>query len=96
MTRGRLGGTAVISQSGELIGAFTDGDLRRTVTGTQHLTEAVGQFMTVPPLFVAPDELASEALRLMHLHNITLLFVCEGGRLVGAIHMHDLLHAGVA
>jgi arabinose-5-phosphate isomerase len=52
--------------------------------------------MTVPPLSVGPDELASEAIRLMHLHNITLLFVCEGGRLVGAVHMHDLLHAGVA
>jgi len=96
MTRGRLGGTAVLSQSGQLIGAFTDGDLRRTVTGTQHLTEPVGRYMTPAPLTVGPDELASEALRLMHLHNITLLFVCEAGQLVGAIHMHDLLNAGVA
>lgn len=96
MTRGRLGGTAVVNQNGELIGAFTDGDLRRTVTGTQYLTEPVGRFMTPTPLAVGPEELASEALRLMHLHNITLLFVCEAGRLVGAVHMHDLLHAGVA
>ncbi|HKT77650.1 MAG TPA: KpsF/GutQ family sugar-phosphate isomerase [Sphingobium sp.] len=96
MTRGRLGGTAVVNQHGELIGAFTDGDLRRTVTGTQYLTEPVGRFMTATPLAVGPEELASEALRLMHLHNITLLFVCEAGRLLGAIHMHDLLHAGVA
>lgn len=96
MTRGRLGGTAVVNQNDELIGAFTDGDLRRTVTGARYLTEPVGRFMTETPLSVSPDELASEALRLMHLHNITLLFVCEAGRLVGAIHMHDLLHAGVA
>ncbi len=96
MTRARLGGTAIVNSSGELIGAFTDGDLRRTLTGTRQLTETVGQFMTVPPLSVGPDELASEALRLMHMHNITLLFVCEGGRLMGAVHMHDLLHAGVA
>jgi arabinose-5-phosphate isomerase len=96
MTRGRLGGTAIVNQAGELIGAFTDGDLRRTVTGTQYLTEPVGRFMTATPLAVGPEELASEALRLMHLHNITLLFVCEAGRLVGAIHMHDLLNAGVA
>ncbi|HEX7875423.1 MAG TPA: KpsF/GutQ family sugar-phosphate isomerase [Sphingobium sp.] len=96
MTRGRLGGTAVVNDNGELIGAFTDGDLRRTVTGAQLLTESVGRFMTATPLAVGPDELASEALRLMHLHNITLLFVCESGRLLGAIHMHDLLHAGVA
>lgn len=96
MTRGRLGGTAVVNRDGELIGAFTDGDLRRTVTGTQYLTEPVGRFMTPTPLSVGPEELASEALRLMHLHNITLLFVCEAGRLLGAVHMHDLLHAGVA
>lgn len=96
MTRARLGGTAVVNSAGELIGAFTDGDLRRTLTDTRQLTETVGQFMTVPPLSVGPDDLASEALRLMHMHNITLLFVCEGGRLAGAVHMHDLLHAGVA
>ena len=96
MTRGRLGGTAIVNDNGELIGAFTDGDLRRTVTGTRYLTEPVGRFMTATPLSISPDELASEALRLMHLHNITLLFVCEAGRLMGAIHMHDLLHAGVA
>lgn len=96
MTRARLGGTAIVNEEGRLIGAFTDGDLRRTVTGTRHMNEPVGRYMTAEPLAVGPDELASEALRLMHDHNITLLFVCERDRLVGAIHMHDLLHAGVA
>ncbi|MDI1294511.1 MAG: KpsF/GutQ family sugar-phosphate isomerase [bacterium] len=96
MSRARLGGTAVVDRNQHLIGAFTDGDLRRTVTGKQNLTEAVGRFMTMKPLAVAPDELASEALRLMHESNIMLLFVCEQDRLVGALHMHDLLHAGVA
>ncbi len=96
MTRARLGGTAVVNQSGQLIGAFTDGDLRRAVTGKQNLTDAVGRFMTVTPQTIGPDELASEALRIMHDRNITLLFVCEDGDLVGALHMHDLLHAGVA
>jgi arabinose-5-phosphate isomerase len=60
------------------------------------LTEAVGRFMTLTPLAVSPDELVSEALHLMHERNIMLLFVCDNGRLVGAVHMHDLLHAGVA
>ena len=96
MTRARLGGTAVVDHRGRLIGAFTDGDLRRTVTGKQNLTDAVGRFMTATPLAIGPDELASEALRLMHERNVMLLFVCEEERLIGAIHMHDLLHAGVA
>ena len=96
MTRARLGGTAVVDRNGRLIGAFTDGDLRRTVTGKQTLAEPVGRFMTVTPQAVGPDELASEALHMMHERNIMLLFVCENGRLTGALHMHDLLHAGVA
>ncbi|WP_422634911.1 KpsF/GutQ family sugar-phosphate isomerase [Sphingobium sp.] len=96
MTRARLGGTAVVDQNGRLIGAFTDGDLRRAVTGKQNLTEAVGRFMTPTPLAVAPDELVHEALHLMHERNIMLLFVCDKGALVGAVHMHDLLNAGVA
>lgn len=96
MTRARLGGTAIVGANGALLGVFTDGDLRRTVTGKQDLTDSVGRFMTVTPLAIGPDELASDAFRLMHEHNITLLFVCDKGRVIGAIHMHDLLHAGVA
>jgi arabinose-5-phosphate isomerase len=96
MTRARLGGTAIVDANGLLIGAFTDGDLRRTVTGKQDLSEAVGRFMTLTPLSIGPDDLASEALREMHDRNVLLLFVCEKGKLVGAVHMHDLLHAGVA
>ncbi len=97
MTRGRLGGTAIVDGEGRLIGAFTDGDLRRTVTDKQGMTESVGRFMTVTPLSVGPDELASEALCLMHDRNVMLLFVCDQDhRLIGAIHMHDLLEAGVA
>lgn len=95
MTRARLGGTAIVDVQGLLIGAFTDGDLRRTVTGKQDLTEAVGHFMTLSPLSIRPDDLASDALREMHDRNVLLLFVCENGKLVGAVHMHDLLHAGV-
>ncbi|MET0371105.1 MAG: KpsF/GutQ family sugar-phosphate isomerase [Sphingobium sp.] len=96
MTRARLGGTAVTDHDGRLIGAFTDGDLRRAVTGKQDLTDPVGRLMTKSPKSISPDELASEALRLMHERNIMLLFVCDGEALVGALHMHELLHAGVA
>ena len=52
--------------------------------------------MTAKPRSVSPDELASEALRVMNEANITLLFVCDDGVLMGALHMHDLLHAKIA
>lgn len=96
MTRARLGGTAIVDQDERLLGVFTDGDLRRTVTGKQNLTDPVGRVMTATPFSIGPDDLASEALHMMHENNIMLLFVCDQDRLIGALHMHDLLHAGVA
>ncbi|QNE31311.1 KpsF/GutQ family sugar-phosphate isomerase [Sphingomonas sp. NBWT7] len=96
MTRTRLGATAVVDGMGLLVGAFTDGDLRRSVTLERGLTEAVGRFMSPNPLCIGPNELASEALRLLQERNVLLLFVNDGDRLVGVVHMHDVLRAGVA
>ncbi|WP_088333220.1 KpsF/GutQ family sugar-phosphate isomerase [Sphingomonas mucosissima] len=95
MTRTRLGGTAVVDDEGRLVGAFTDGDLRRTVTADRTLTDAVGKYMSHTPLCIGPGELASEAIRLMHERNVMLLFVRDGERLAGVVHMHDVLRAGV-
>jgi arabinose-5-phosphate isomerase len=49
-------------------------------------------------VFVDPHLLATEAMRVMNERPrpIMLVFACEQGRLVGAVHMHDLLRAGVA
>ncbi len=45
---------------------------------------------------IAPDHLAAEAVQLMEKHKITALMVVDtAGKLIGAIHMHDLLRAGV-
>ncbi|MCC2978671.1 KpsF/GutQ family sugar-phosphate isomerase [Sphingomonas sp. IC4-52] len=95
MTRTRLGGTAVVDTQGRLVGAFTDGDLRRTVTVERTLTDSVSKYMSRSPLCIGPGELASEAVRLMHERNVMLLFVREGEGLVGVVHMHDVLRAGV-
>jgi arabinose-5-phosphate isomerase len=97
ITRGRIGGAAVVDDSGRLLGAFTDGDLRRAMARAA-LTAPVADHMTPRPVFVEPNVMATEALRLMtdRPRPITLVFVCEAGRLVGAVHMHDLLRAGIA
>lgn len=97
MTRARFGGTAVIDERGRLIGAFTDGDLRRTFAGGAGMTAAVGDWMTREPCTVSPREFASEALRRMQGQSIMLLFVVDAERrLLGIVHMHDLLKAGTA
>ncbi|KQM65583.1 hypothetical protein ASE75_04820 [Sphingomonas sp. Leaf17] len=94
MTRKRFGITAVVDDAGLLIGAFTDGDLRRNVAaGT--VEECVNTQMTLHPLYANPQMLASEALAIMNKHTISQLFVCDGMTLCGIIHLHDILRAGV-
>ncbi len=97
ITRARHGGAAVVDAEGRLVGAFTDGDLRRALP-TADLDARVGDYMTRAPVSVEPRLLATEALRVMNARPrpIMLMFVCEADRLVGAVHMHDLLRAGVA
>jgi len=97
MSRCRLGITGVLVD-GALGGCLTDGDLRRILESGQADMEApVGRVMHPKPRTISEDHLASEAVRIMEENKITVLFVTDSeGGLVGAIHMHDLLQAGVA
>ena len=97
ITRTRCGGAGVVDDEGRLIGAFTDGDLRRALPHAE-LTAPIADHMSHTPVSVEPNLLATEALRIMNERPrpILLVFVCEGEKLVGAVHMHDLLRAGIA
>lgn len=97
ITRTRYGGVAIVDDEGRLVGAFTDGDLRRALPSAD-LSAPVNAHMTKNPVFVAPGLLATEALRLMseRPRPIQLIFACEEGRVVGAVGMHDFLKAGIA
>jgi arabinose-5-phosphate isomerase len=95
MSHKRYGATAVVDAAGQLVGVFTDGDLRRSFAA-QHLHEPIEAHMTPNPLAVEADTLSIDALRLMNAEAVTVLFVCAGRRPIGALHMHDLLRAGVA
>ncbi|MFZ5592728.1 MAG: KpsF/GutQ family sugar-phosphate isomerase [Pseudomonadota bacterium] len=97
MTRKGLGMTAVIDEHGHVLGIFTDGDLRRTLDhGVDVRTASIAELMTRHCRTVQPDKLAVDALQIMQTHKISaLLVVDENAELVGALHMHDLLRAGV-
>ncbi len=90
-------GIAGITENGHLTGCISDGDLRRILqAGRVDPRRDVGEFMHRNPQQIGEDHLASEALRVMEERKITVLFVInEGGETIGAIHMHDLLQAGV-
>ncbi len=97
ITRTRLGGVAIVDDEHRLVGVFTDGDLSRALPNID-LAAPVADHMTRQPAFVTPHLLATEAIRVMNERPrpITLIFVCENDRLVGAVHMHDFLRAGIA
>jgi arabinose-5-phosphate isomerase len=97
MSAGRMGGVAVVDEAGRLVGAFTDANLRRALAASG-LEAKVGDHMTRSPVCVTPHTLATEAVALMNdpERPILLLFVCEGEKLAGALHLHDLLRAGAA
>jgi arabinose-5-phosphate isomerase len=97
VSRKGMGMTAVIGDTGQVVGIFTDGDLRRAlVKGGDLRTMSVGKLMTANPRFVRPDQLAAEAADIMEQHKISQLLVVDANqRLVGALNMHDLMRAKV-
>ena len=87
MSAKRLGIIGVVDAAGDLVGAITDGDLRRHIE--QGLDHTAGEFMTRDPKTIAPDALVDDALTLFDEFRITALFVVEGGKPVGVLHIHD-------
>ncbi|MEZ8067195.1 arabinose-5-phosphate isomerase KdsD [Vibrio sp. FF145] len=91
-----LGMTAIVGEDGQMKGIFTDGDLRRILDKRIdiHSTQ-IGDVMTLNPTVAEPNMLAVEGLNLMQAKSINGLMLCDSGKLVGALNMHDLLKAGV-
>ncbi len=98
MSRKRLGMTVVVDDAQRLIGLYTDGDLRRTLTdpAIDVRNARIADVMTREPSFVDADALAVEAARLMETRKITMLPVVDAERrVVGALNIQDLLRARV-
>ena len=95
ITAKSLGCTGVLRE-GTLIGIITDGDLRRHMGDPQLTARPAVQIMNAHPVTVGVELTAAAALALMQKHKISGLFVVEGARPVGFLHLHDCLRAGVA
>jgi arabinose-5-phosphate isomerase len=89
--------TAVLDARARAIGVYTDGDLRRSLDQALDLRSVlIDQVMTPGGWSIGPDSLAAESVQLMEAHKVTALLVKNPeGTLVGVVHMHDLLRAGV-
>lgn len=99
ITSKKLGITGVVNDRGELLGVFTDGDLRRALErGYDVLEKPMSELMTRNPKRILRDNLAAKALQRMEEFSITSLFVFDNEEArvpVGIVHLHDLLKAGV-
>jgi arabinose-5-phosphate isomerase len=89
--------TAIVDAGQHVLGIYTDGDLRRTLAKKLDFNATpIRSVMSANPRRIGPDRLAVEAVQMMEQFNISqMLVVDEQDKLVGALNMHDLLHAKV-
>ncbi|WP_299847121.1 KpsF/GutQ family sugar-phosphate isomerase [uncultured Roseovarius sp.] len=88
-------GVAAVVENARLTGVITDGDLRRNMSGL--MAQTAGEVATRSPLVTTPDALLVEALGVMNANKRTTLLVTDDDHhLVGLVHIHDALRAGVA
>lgn len=92
-----LGMTSVVNNQGQLVGIFTDGDLRRILDQRIDIhQDNIDSVMSAQPLTAEPNLLAAQALKIMEDKKINGLIVVDKNNCpVGAMNMHDLLKSGV-
>jgi arabinose-5-phosphate isomerase len=97
ITRKGMAMTAIVDEASHVVGIFTDGDLRRLIEqGKDFSKTLIRDVMHTHPRVLGPDQLAVDAVELMEQHRINQVLVCEpNGKLVGALHIHDLTRAKV-
>ena len=92
-----LGASAIVDPAGQVLGIFTDGDLRRRIEAGADLRSATAsEVMHASPRRIAPDALAVDAAEMMEAHAITSVLVVDAaGVLSGVVHIGDLMRAKV-
>ncbi|MDD5754863.1 MAG: CBS domain-containing protein, partial [Methylococcales bacterium] len=97
MTTKKLGMTAIVNSENELLGIFTDGDLRRLLGNNLSVPNCeIRDVMTKNSKVIHADCLAAEAMQIMQQQKISALCVVDNQHKVcGALNMHDLIRAGI-
>ena len=97
MSNARVG-NIIIQENNQVIGIFSDGDLRRALMQKDFdINTTIDKYMTKEPIAIEDDSiLAVDALKIIENKRIQLLLVIDKEkRLKGAIHLHDLIEAGI-
>ena len=98
MSQGRLGSVIITDENGKVFALLSDGDLRRALMNENFSMDCkVEDIVTINPKILKNKELlASDALQVIEDYKIQLLIVTdENSKLVGVLHIHDLIEAGI-
>ena len=96
MSEKALGMTTIINEKEELVGIFTDGDLRRTLESKIDIQNTLmEEVMKKDPYIIKKETLAYNAVLMIQERKITSLVIVDGKKVVGALNIHDLFRAGV-
>ncbi len=97
MSKKGLGMTAIVDVQVNVLGLYTDGDLRRSLDKNIDVhSTAISDVMTKNCKTTTADELAASIVKQMDDHGINgLLVTDENNKLIGAFNMHDILRAGI-
>jgi arabinose-5-phosphate isomerase len=96
MSEKALGMTAVKNDNNELVGIFTDGDLRRTLENKVDIQNTCMQeVMSKDPYIMSEDTLAYNAVATIQEMKITSLLIVKDKKVIGALNIHDLFRSGV-
>lgn len=89
-------GCVGITEGVNFAGIITDGDIRRNLSGGL-ASKSVSDIMTRDPRTANQSELAADVLRRMTggESKIMQMFVTDGGKAIGIVHLHDFLRAGL-
>lgn len=93
----KRGTVPVVDRDRRVVGVVTNGDLMRLMETTDRVFEIpVEDVMTEDPKVIGPDALAASAVNQMENHGIVAMPVIDDERrLVGIVHLHDCMRAGV-
>jgi len=96
MSEKALGMTVIINEKDDLVGIFTDGDLRRTLESKVDIQNTnMKEVMKKNPYIIKKETLAYNAVAKIQEKKITSLIVVDGKKIIGALNIHDLFRAGV-
>ncbi len=95
MSKKGFGCAVVVDKNEQISGIITDGDLRRFINKGGSIDKSITkEAMTTSPKTTTKDKYVLEVLEEMEKYNITVMPVVENGKVIGIVHIHDILKSG--